>query len=106
FNYPAAAKFNVVRDAFLKKKSVDVVWNFASGTWYGVFGVYIMGDLLNYFGKDTALNRLKTFGWTLFDYPFNYYNTDTYGAINIVQLIISSNTNPRYEAYQEKFKVL
>jgi hypothetical protein len=99
-------KFDLVTDAFLQKRSGEVVWNFASATWKGVFGVYIMGDLLNYFGANVASNRLTTFGWTLFDYSLNYYNTNTYGAMNIVQLIISSNSNPRYAAYDKKFQVV
>jgi hypothetical protein len=98
-------KFDLVKDAFLRKRGGEVVWSFASAVWYGVFGVYIMGDLLNYFGADLASGRLPVFGWTLFDYPLNYYNTNTYGAMNIVQLIISSNSNPRYAAYDKKFKV-
>ncbi|MCK9343407.1 MAG: hypothetical protein M0P33_05810 [Massilibacteroides sp.] len=99
-------KLEQVKNAFLKKEEGEIVWNFASATWYSVLGVYIMGDLLDYFGENTALNRLQTFGWTLFDFPFKNYNTDTYGAMNIVQLIISSNANPRYAAYQENYKVI
>ena len=99
-------KLEQVKNAFLKKEEGEIVWNFASATWYSVLGVYIMGDLLDYFGENTALNRFQTFGWTLFDFPFKNYNTDTYGAMNIVQLIISSNANPRYAAYQENYKVI
>jgi hypothetical protein len=99
-------KYDLVTKAFLQKKSGEVVWNFASATWYGVIGVYIMGDLLNYFGAKPASGRLSVFGWTLFDYSFNYYNTNTYGAMNIVQLIISSNSVPRYTGYDQVFKVI
>lgn len=98
-------KWELVKKAFLKKKRNEVVLNFASATWYGVFGVYIMGELLAYFGSKSAAERLPTFGWTLFDYPFNFYDTDTYGPMNVVQLIIDSNTEPRYSAYSKKFKV-
>ena len=98
-------KWDLVKKGFLKKKRNEVVLNFASATWYGVFGVYIMGELLAYFGSKSAAERLPTFGWTLFDYPFNFYHTDTYGPMNVVQLIIDSNTEPRYSAYSKKFKV-
>lgn len=96
-------KFELVTKAFLKKENGMVLWNFASATWYVVYGVYIMPDLLNYFGAQTAGNRLQHFGWTLFDYPFNSYNTNTYSSMNIVSLIIDSNFG--YVSYPEKFKV-
>ncbi|HEX2253844.1 MAG TPA: hypothetical protein VHQ65_11305, partial [Thermoanaerobaculia bacterium] len=99
-----AEKLRLVIAAFDHKPSSAVVWNFASATWYGVFGVYIQGDLLSYFGKDEAADRLENFGWTLFDYPFSSYDTTTYGSMNIVSLIISSNFG--YLGYEKKFKVL
>lgn len=99
-------KWGLVNKAFSKKKRGEVVWNFASATWYGVFGVYIMDALLADFGSKKAPERLSTFGWTLFDYPFNYYKTDAYGPMNAVQLIIDSNNTPRYSTYEEKFKVV
>ncbi|MEM7534330.1 MAG: phosphatidylinositol-specific phospholipase C domain-containing protein, partial [Chloroflexota bacterium] len=99
-------KFDLVKDAFLHKKNGEVVWNFASATWCVILGVYIMNKLLNYFGANPAPDRLATFGWTLFDYSFNHYPTDTYGDMNIVELIISSNSNPRYKKYNKEFKVI
>ncbi|WP_138429826.1 phosphatidylinositol-specific phospholipase C domain-containing protein [Fodinibius saliphilus] len=98
-----STKLNLVTEAFAKKKKGEVVLNFASATWYGVIGVYIMGDLLNYFGKHTAANRPKTFGWTMLDYAFEKYVTNTYGRMDIVSLIISSNSN--YSGYEDKFEV-
>lgn len=97
-------KFNLVTDAFTKKKPDEMVLNFASATWYGVIGVYIMGDLLDYFGKNSAPNRLTKFGWTMFDYSFEKYQTDTYGSVDIVSLVISSNFN--YSGFENKFKVI
>ncbi|NEO87920.1 MAG: phosphatidylinositol-specific phospholipase C domain-containing protein [Spirulina sp. SIO3F2] len=100
-------KFTKVRDACEHKNenSLEVRWNFASATWNQIFGVYIMDELLDYFGVQPASDRLQTFGWVLFDYPFTAYHTDKYGAINIVDLIISSNFNPRYRGYDETFSL-
>ncbi|MEH0158414.1 phosphatidylinositol-specific phospholipase C domain-containing protein [Limibacter armeniacum] len=100
---PQAEKFELVTLAFSNKQEDEVVWNFASATWFG-FGVYIMGDLLNYFGANEANNRLAKFGWTLFDFPFNSYNTNIYSAMSIVSLIIDSNFG--YSNYPDKFKVV
>lgn len=97
-------KFNLVTDAFTKKKPNEIVLNFASATWYGVIGVYIMGDLLGYFGQNSAPNRLTKFGWAMFDYEYEKYQTDIYGSLDIVNLIISSNFN--YSGFEEKFKVI
>ncbi|WP_300543993.1 hypothetical protein [Maricaulis sp.] len=97
-------KTNLVTSAFGKKANYDAVLNYASATWYGVIGVYIMGDLLSYFGANSAANRPAQFGWTLFDYQFEKYNTDTYGWMDIVQFIISSNHN--YSGYENPFNVI
>lgn len=102
--HPEKAKLSVVTAAFQQKATGNVVWNFASATWYGVFGVYIGGDLLNYFGVNPAANRLATFGWTLFDYAYKKYNTDTYGPLDIVSLIVASNF--QYQGYENTFKVV
>ena len=63
-----------------------------------------MADLLDYFGANIATSRPANFGWILFDYPFNSYNTNTYGSLDIVTLMISSNHG--YEGYTETFKVI
>ncbi|WES31672.1 PI-PLC domain-containing protein [Varunaivibrio sulfuroxidans] len=99
-----AAKLKLVTDAFGHISAGNAVWNFASAVWYGLFGVYIMSGLLSYFGEKTGANRPATFGWTLFDYPFNQYNTDTYGAMSIVSLILDSNFG--YANYPNKFNML
>lgn len=96
-------KLGLVTDAFQKKVPGNVVWNFASAVWYGLFGVYIMGALLGYFGNNVAAARPANFGWILFDYPFNGYKTAKYGQINIVQLIVSSNFH--YLDFPDKFWV-
>lgn len=100
---PEEEKFKLVTKAFLKKEDGMVVWNFASATQKKFFGVYIMSGLLNFFGAQIASKRLQKFGWILFDYPFNAYNTNTYSSITIVSLIIDSNFG--YSTYPEKFKV-
>ena len=49
-----------------KKDAENLVLNFASGTWYGCFGVYVMEQL-------STLMRTRgraPLGWILFDYPF------------------------------------
>ncbi len=97
-------KTNLVTSAFAQAPNYDVVLNFASATWYGVIGVYIMGDLLSFFGAKSAANRPAQFGWTLFDYQFEKYNTDTYGWLDIVQFIIASNRN--YSGYENTFNVI
>ncbi|HEX6903073.1 MAG TPA: hypothetical protein VF789_25370 [Thermoanaerobaculia bacterium] len=98
-------KFELVKNAFLNKKDGEVVWNFASATWYGVFGVDIIEKLLNYFGASPASTRRPLFGWTLFDNPFSDYITNTYGAMNIVDFIIYSNSISTYASYDETFEV-
>ncbi|KAF6244927.1 phosphatidylinositol-specific phospholipase C domain-containing protein [Nitrosopumilus sp. b2] len=96
-------KYNLVLNAFNKKKTGEVVLNFASATWFGVIGIYIMGNLLSYYGKNNASDRLSKFGWIMFDYSFEEYMTDIYGDVNIVSLVISSNFN--YSGFENKFKV-
>lgn len=97
-------KLNLVTSAFAQKQPGNVVWNFASATWYGILGVYIMGDLLGFFGAQPASNRPVHFGWTLFDYQFEKYNTDNYGWLDIVKLIISSNSG--YSSFPNTFNVI
>lgn len=97
-------KLNLVTSAFGKKQTTPVVLNFASATWYGIIGVYIMGDMLGYFGANSSANRPAKFGWILFDYQFEQYNTDTYGWLDIVRFIISSNRS--YSGYENNFKII
>ena len=78
--------------------------NFASATWFGAIGVYVMDDLLNYFGQYAAAQRPTKLGWTLFDYPFNTYVTDKYAGLNIVTMVIASNFN--YASYPDKFQIV
>ena len=97
-------KCTLVTTAFQQKNGGNTVLNFASATWYGVFGVYIMGDLLDYFGSQPARGRPARFGWIMFDYAFNKYNTDTYGDLDIVSIVIASNFG--YQGYGKRFKVV
>ena len=84
-------KLKPVTDAFGHKQAGNTVFNFASATWYKLRGVYIMDLLLNYIGEKTVAKRPGKFGWLLLDYAFNKYNTGTYGALDIVSIIIASN---------------
>tara|TARA_R110002051_G_scaffold324773_2_gene423681 strand:+ start:69339 stop:70694 length:1356 start_codon:yes stop_codon:yes gene_type:complete len=97
-------KLNLVTAAFTQAPNYDVVLNFASATWYGVIGVYVMGDLIGFFGQNSAPARPSKFGWTLFDYQFEQYNTDVYGWFDIVKFIISSNS--QYAGYENAFVVV
>jgi hypothetical protein len=63
-----------------------------------------MDRLLDYFGSKPAASRPATIGWTLFDYAFNKYNTDTCGALDIITIIIASNFG--YAGYGHTFKVV
>ncbi|WP_133491257.1 hypothetical protein [Alcanivorax sp. 24] len=93
---------NVI-SAFTQKADKNVVWNFASATWYGIFGIYIMSGLLAAFGEKTATERWRHFGWVLFDYPFEGYRTDRYGNLDVVAMVIASNHE--YREFPEIFKV-
>ncbi|MBO6523997.1 MAG: hypothetical protein JJ971_09235 [Balneolaceae bacterium] len=96
-------KLGLVTNAFNQKVANRVVFNFASAVHGGINGVYIMGDLLGYFGKDAAAQRPSKFGWVLFDYQFTSYSTSKYGNLNIVQMIINSNFG--YNVYPDAFTV-
>jgi len=97
-------KLNLVTATFGQKQPSMVVLNYASAVWYGVIGVYIMGDLLSYFGTMSARQRPRQLGWILFDYQFESYNTSSYGWLTIVDLIIASNSN--YQGFTDTFTVL
>lgn len=96
-------KLEKVISAFTKKSYGKVVWNFASATWYGIFGIYIMSGLLAAFGEKTATERWRHFGWVLFDYPFERYRTDRYGDLDVVAMVIASNHE--YREFPEIFEV-
>ena len=76
--HPRRAKLGRIMAALDKKTAENVVLNFASGTWFGVFGVYVMKQL-------SLLLRQRgrgRFGWMLFDYPF---------GTDVVEAVIDSN---------------
>jgi hypothetical protein len=100
---PTVSKYQLVIDTFTKKKDGEVLLNYASATWFGVMGVYIMGNLLQYFGDKVSSDRLKRFGWLMLDYESTEYQTDTYGKLSIVDMAIASNFN--YAGYEQKFTV-
>jgi 1-phosphatidylinositol phosphodiesterase len=76
--YRGRAKLRWVMAALEKKTPENVVLNFASGTWFGVFRVYVM-EPLSRFLRARGTGR---FGWILFDYPFEG---------DVVATIIDSN---------------
>ncbi len=99
---PESNKLKLVIETFPRKLPGEILLNYASGNWYGR-GVYVMQRLLGHFGLFDAAERVKTFGWTLFDYAFWKYETDQYGEIDIIRFLISSNFG--YAGFQRKFKV-
>lgn len=111
FLHPTLEKTGLVKTAFTYKPGNDVVLNFASATWLKFNGVYIMRNLLNYFGSLAYEDKPKHFGWTLFDYPFEQYpilkDKMTSGTeptyLSIIDLLILSNYN--YTGYMDKFHV-
>ena len=96
-------KYKLFIDAMEKAVPDLMVYNFASGVQKVLMGVYIMNLVLQYFGSKQLAVRPKLLGWMLFDYISTNYNTDTYGSINVIELIISSNFN--YDGYQKTFEV-
>lgn len=96
-------KLNFVTGSFYIKNKFPVLINFASATLFGVAKLLIMKDLLNYFGNLSLQDRPTQFGWIMFDYEFDEYQTNTYGGMTIVDLIIASNFG--YEGYENTFQV-
>ncbi len=83
--HPRRAKLRRIVAALDKKVADNVVLNFASGTWFGFFGVYVMKQLsllLRERGASAA-------GWMLFDYPF---------GTDVVATVIDSNFGPGHAA--------
>lgn len=88
----------------MEKVSGTVYFNYASGTKYLIRGIYILGNLMLYFGKDIANKRKTKLGWLMMDYEFDLYNTDQYNYLSMVDLYISSNFN--YSEYPDKFSLI
>lgn len=101
FLSPDDFKLDLVKKAFTQKKEGEVLFNFASAVKKGVFGVYIMGNIISEFGKKPAPLRPAKFGWILFDYEFEKYQTDIYGSVDVVSLVIASNFN--YAGFENQF---
>ncbi|MBO6903232.1 MAG: hypothetical protein JJ864_17990 [Rhizobiaceae bacterium] len=97
------AKFDLVKNAIGQAGKNPVVLNFANAVTSLGFGVYVMGDLLAYLGERPASTRPPRLGWILFDYELTFYETDKYGAMNAVDIMISSNFG--YRDYPEPFRV-
>lgn len=97
-------KLNVFLEALSEKRGGQLLLNFASATYLGIGAVYIMGLLLRWFGQLSADERPTRLGWSLFDYETMSYQTDTYGFVNCVEVIVSSNF--RYRGYDKLFRVL
>jgi 1-phosphatidylinositol phosphodiesterase len=94
-------KLTLVRNAFEKKSDGMVVLNFASCA--SLLGSNINSLLISHFGETSSADRRKKLGWTLFDLAFDTSKTNTYGNLNIVELIIDSNFN--YRQYPNKFLI-
>ncbi|MFE6705269.1 hypothetical protein ACFVEL_09790 [Bacillus thuringiensis] len=102
--FGTAEKFDLVINALHHKNDTNLVLNFASGTTFGIKGVYIHDKFLNYLGQSSGQERLKNLGWILFDYPFSKYNTNTYGEIDVVRIINLSNFE--YRGYELPFVII
>lgn len=81
----------------------DLSLDFASAVQVGFLGVYIADRVLGFFGSTPAGGRPARLGWTLFDYITSTYPTDTYGSIDVLQLLIASNFG--YEGFEDAFRV-
>ena len=56
------------------------------------FGVYVMGNIINYYGSKLPLDgRPLIAPWMFFDYPFMTYKTDNYRLMNVIDCIIDLN---------------
>ncbi|MBF2715654.1 hypothetical protein [Agrobacterium vitis] len=76
--------------------------NYASATYFGVTGIYIMQDVLNFLGDATLAPDNMRLGWSLFDYEETAYPLSTGGRANVVQLFIASNAH--YWNYPRPFR--
>jgi hypothetical protein len=101
---PGLEKLVFVREAITMKKEGMVVLNFVSATVFEVFGVDINSNIINFFGEKDAVDRIKKFGWMLFDYALTDYLVNVYGWVNNVKIIVSSNFG--YEGYEKPFHVI
>jgi hypothetical protein len=84
--HPRRAKLRWIIAALTKKTPENVVLNFASGTWFGVFGVYVMDELSPFL----RAQQPGRFGWILFDYPFGLPGRSR-SRPDVVATIIHSN---------------
>jgi len=104
---PAAAeKLSIFVQVQGKISSGDLLMNFASGV-YGPESLLVLdikGGWLGQLGQSAASQRPTLLGWSLFDYETTAYRTDTYGMVNVVQMIIASNSG--YAGYGGTFKMI
>lgn len=96
---PDRDKADQVIAAMESKKENEIVWNYASGCKYFVIGVYCGEYLIHYFGS----HRPAQFGWMMLDYENMVYDTDVYGAVNLVDIIVASNHG--YVGVEKQFKI-
>lgn len=96
-------KYNIFVNAISQASSGRMILNFASGVQKLLVGVYILDRVLQYFGSDDASSRPTLIGWSFFDYITSNYSTSTYGNINVLQMIISSNFS--YSDYPDEYTV-
>ena len=105
--HAGAHKFQLVKQAFAEKKKGDgkILLNYTTARrgFFYLYKVYIQDSVLNYLGNTDAPTRPTNLGWLMLDYDSWTYPTDTYGDINLLKVIISSNFG--YADYPKKFKV-
>jgi len=86
-------------EALFGTPTADVTINFASAVKMALLGVYIMDRLLDYVGR----NKPTFLGWLMMDNAFAEYQTDNYGLLSMVDVIVAANT--KYALYPDSFTV-
>lgn len=103
---PQEWKYALYRNAIDKVKNGSgpfLLFNFASGTTAMIIGVYIQRDVIAGFGgQPGGIKPATRLGWSLFDYEGEQVETDTYGALSVRELVISSNFH--YAGYEQAYK--
>lgn len=99
---PTATKLQLFKDATTRFIAGQLLINFGSATKPYLQGVYIAGDLIVWLGKSPASSRPPLKGWSFFDYIAADFPNNMYPAINMAELIISSNFG--YSNYPSPFQ--
>jgi len=99
-----SAKLATFTAALARTGRGELLWNVASAGRAGTSGVAIVARLLAYLGARPAPRRPARLGWALFDYETARCQTNRYGLLDVVQLIIASNFG--YRGYEAAFRVI